>query len=150
MQNFHQHYGTAIRQHRLIALPAGSAYTSFVDVRDVAAVAAKILAEETYQWEVLTLTGWEALSYRQTAETLSQELGFTIAYQPLRDDAMRQALQQQQWLPTNIDAMLDLFRCVRDGHHAALSQDVKKVLGRPPRTFKDYVTDYNYAWASTQ
>jgi uncharacterized protein YbjT (DUF2867 family) len=146
MQNFNTHYGAAIAKHRLLALPAGEASTSFVDARDVSAVAAHILVKELHQWEALTLTGWEALNYNQVVATLSETLGTPVTYSALRDDAIRIAMQHQKWPVEQIEAMLDLFQRVREGRHCSLSQDVARVLGRSPSTFKQYTLDYSTAW----
>jgi uncharacterized protein YbjT (DUF2867 family) len=43
MQNFVNYYGYTIKAQNAIYLPAGEGKVSFVDVRDVAAVAAKLL-----------------------------------------------------------------------------------------------------------
>jgi uncharacterized protein YbjT (DUF2867 family) len=45
MQNFVNYYGYTIKAQNAIYLPAGEGKVSFVDVRDVAAVAAKLLTK---------------------------------------------------------------------------------------------------------
>ncbi|NIV39485.1 MAG: SDR family NAD(P)-dependent oxidoreductase, partial [Anaerolineae bacterium] len=57
-----------------IMIPVGKARTSFLDVRDIGAVAAKVLSEPGHENRAYQLTGGEALDYYQVAELFSQEL----------------------------------------------------------------------------
>ena len=68
-------------------MPAGDGKASFVDVRDIAAVAVQALlsgssknGENRHIRKAYDITGGEALSYGQTAEILSKEIGKTIKY----------------------------------------------------------------------
>ena len=61
-------------------MPAGRGNTSFIDVRDIGAVAAKILTENGHAKSAYSITGSEALNYYQVAEMLTQVLGRPITY----------------------------------------------------------------------
>lgn len=141
MQNFNTYFldGVLIGE---LSLPAGEAPTSFIDTRDIGEAAAKVLAEDSYHWETLTLTGWQSLTYREAAAALSEQLGREIKYIPVTAQAMRNALKGQGWDQDSMDEMLDLFEAVRNGKFAPLTQDIAKVLGRAPRTLEQYITDY--------
>ncbi|MDQ3233411.1 MAG: NAD(P)H-binding protein, partial [Pseudobdellovibrionaceae bacterium] len=60
MQNFHTYWGHALRTEHIVAVPAGNAKTSFIDVRDIGAVAAKLLTTKTIG--AFDITGPEALT----------------------------------------------------------------------------------------
>lgn len=146
MQNFSNYYGEGIKHHSMIALPAGDAKTSFVDTRDIGAVAAKVLAEEICIWESLTLTGGQSLTYAQTAALFAQHLGRPIVYQALSDELMRQILSQDNWDGESIDEMLNLFTNVREGQNADITQDVQRILSRPPHSLEQYIRDHKAQW----
>ena len=75
-----QTHQNEIRDEAVIAVPAGQGKTSFIDARDVAAVAAKVLADPRPMNRWHDLTGSEALGYGQVAEILTDVLGRPIAY----------------------------------------------------------------------
>src|SRR5439155_24685401 len=80
MQNFLS-YGQKTNDEVLFYLPAGDGKVSFVDVRDIAAVAVQTLTKDTqHRGKAYNITGHESLSYRQAAEILSKELGKKINY----------------------------------------------------------------------
>ena len=79
MQNLATFYRDDIRLRDEISAPVGRARTSFVDVRDVGAVAAMALAEEGHRNRAYTLTGTEALDYDAVASTSAVQ-GRTIIY----------------------------------------------------------------------
>src|SRR5919206_1779293 len=77
MQNFITQFGYTIRTHNAFYVPAGEAKISFVDARDVAAVAVKALTCDSQQHmgKAHAITAQEAISYGQAAEILSHEAG---------------------------------------------------------------------------
>ena len=74
MQNFVNFFTPTIKTNSAFYIPGGE---SFVDVRNIAAVAAKVLtehdeSESRHFGKVYNIIGPEALSYYQAAEILSR------------------------------------------------------------------------------
>jgi uncharacterized protein YbjT (DUF2867 family) len=117
---------------------AGDARISMVDTRDVAAVAAVALTEPGYDGLGLDVTGPEALSYAEVAETLTQVLGRPVTYVAAPDDAVRQALLGAGLNEWFAGALVGLYQDYRrsgsDGYAAQVTDTVAQVTGRPPRT----------------
>ena len=68
MQNFVNFFTPTIKTNSAFYIPGGDAKVSFVDVRNIAAVAAKVLtehdeSESRHFGKVYNITGPEALSY---------------------------------------------------------------------------------------
>ncbi|MEH0821934.1 MULTISPECIES: NmrA family NAD(P)-binding protein [unclassified Micromonospora] len=146
MQNLSTTHAVDIRDRDEIVLPAGRGRTAFVDVRDVAAVAALALAEEGHAGRAYTPTGSRALSYAEAAETLSAELGRPIRYVPAGPvrywrSARRQGMPAAMTLVT-----LALYTTCRLGLAAGLTTDVPDLLGRPPIDFARFAHDERAAW----
>jgi uncharacterized protein YbjT (DUF2867 family) len=87
MQNFVNFFGHTIKTQNAFYLPAGDGKASFVDARDIAAVAVKILQtksdtkqQQQHENKAYHITGQEALSHSQAAETLSKVIGRKISY----------------------------------------------------------------------
>jgi uncharacterized protein YbjT (DUF2867 family) len=87
MQNFVTFYSHFIKTHGAFYVPAGDAKASFVDVRDIAAVAVQALSgsrsskngESKHVGKAYDITGGEALSYAEAAEILFRYSSFVIS-----------------------------------------------------------------------
>lgn len=147
MQNLETAYRDDIREHDRIRQPAGHGTMSFVDARDVADVAARALLDPaTYAGRALTLTGGEALGYADVASILSATLGRPIRYEPI---GLRQARKEllAAGLPTAyVNVQLVINATTRMGLASKRTDDVRQVLGRPPRTVPAYVEDRRELW----
>ena len=127
---------------------AGQGRTGLVDARDVAAVAAEIIASPAaHAGKTYWLTGPELLSNYDVAAVLSKLLGRTITYQELTfeqtKDAMIRAGVPEQIAEMNAQA----FSLTADGDAEWVTQDVPSLLGRPARSFEQFTTDYAAAFS---
>jgi uncharacterized protein YbjT (DUF2867 family) len=147
MQNFDSGPMFAdIRATGAIHLPAGDAQLSFVDVRDVAAVACAALTHPSHEGNAYTLTGAEALSHFEVVERISKVAGKTISYAPITEEMARKGLSARGVPSGYIERWADFFSKVRLGLCAPVSGDLESVLGRPPILFDRYVEDYADSW----
>jgi uncharacterized protein YbjT (DUF2867 family) len=124
----------------------GEAKVSHIDLRDVAAVAVKVLTEDGHTGYAYTLTGPEAITNARIAEILSGDVGREIKYVDLPDDKLKQALLAAgvpEWTAT---ATVDLQRFYREGGASAVSKDVEELLGRKPIRFEQFSRDYRTAF----
>ena len=80
MQNLSTIHRGDIRDTNKIFIPAGKGKTSFIDVRDIAATAVKVMTEPGHENKAYALTGNKALDYYQVAEIFTHVLGRQIVY----------------------------------------------------------------------
>lgn len=135
-----------IRATGAMHLPAADAKVSFVDTRDIAAVAFAALTEPAHGGKAYTLTAREALSYFQVAEKLSRVSGRVISYVPLSEEFARAGLAQRGVAADLIERWIDFYRKVRRGLCSTVSTDVEYVIGRSPIAFDQYAIDYAVSW----
>ncbi len=148
MQNFsHGFILPMIQQSGDIFLPAGDGATSFIDTRDIAAVAAETLTSEGHKGKEYGLTGGEALTYAEAAVLISEAAGREIRYVPISDDDMRNSLTATGWSADQANFMASLFFPVRQGWAASVDPAVSSILGRAPITFEEFVQDNKAAWS---
>lgn len=145
MQNFSTSMAGGIKAG-VLAEPAADARTSFIDARDIAAVAAAALLEPGHEGKLYTLTGPESLSRAEVAQALARELGRPVAYQPVTDEQFRAAVRPYL-TPSYLELLSHLYAIVRDGHTAVTTDTVRQVLGRPPIAFAQFVRDHRATWA---
>ncbi|MDB4989805.1 MAG: hypothetical protein JWN04_4983, partial [Myxococcaceae bacterium] len=113
MQNFDNYLGDSIRGQNAIYLPAGDAKISFVDVRDIASVAALALTSSEHDGKTYALSGSKSLSYKEAAQILSSVLERPISYIAVDDDAAKAGMTNAGIPEFFADHMVDLNRFYR-------------------------------------
>nr|MEE4267813.1 NAD(P)H-binding protein [Candidatus Krumholzibacteria bacterium] len=133
----------------VITLPAGDTPEPFVDVDDIAEVAAAALTEPGHDGEIYEVTGPRLMTFADVAAELSQATGRDIKYVEVPHEAFV-AEVTESGAPPEVAWMLDyLFSTVLDGRNAHLTDGIQRALGRPPRDFADYArtTAATTAWS---
>ena len=147
MQNLNTVHVAEIRNRDEIFIPAGHGKTSFIDVRDIGAVAALTLTQTGHENRTYDLTGSDALDYYQAAEQFSQVLGRTITYRsPSLLSYVAAKIRNGTPLPYLLITAW-LYDQTRRGMSAQVSGDVQRLLGRPPIRLRQYIEDYRSAWS---
>ncbi len=145
-QNFHTFWIQGIKDHGKILLPAGNALVSFVDTRDISAVAAKLLTTSDYNNRAFDLTGAKPHSHDDVAVALSKATGRKITYQEIAPEALRQGLLTAGLPSDYVEFLLMIFGFLREGYSARVENSVNDLLGRSPITLEDYARDHKNLW----
>lgn len=133
---------SSITSQNAIYHPVAEARASFIDVRDIAAVAAKTLTEDGHEGRTYVLTGPEALAYEEVAGKLSIATGRDIKYVQITDEQFRSGALQMglpEWLVSALERLNELMA---SGKAARVTEDVRRVAGREPFTFDLFARDY--------
>lgn len=146
MQNFANFGVESIKQQNTLYAPAGDAKLNFIDVRDIAAVAAKVLTTPGHEAKEYNITGPEALTHKQVADILSKVTGKEINYVSTTDEQTRQGMKQMGMLDWMIDGMLGLYKVFMSGISSKVTDTVEKVAGKKPITFEQFAKDYANAF----
>lgn len=144
MQNWLGEVADTVRSESAIYAAIGEGKVPFIDSRDIAAVAAEsLLHPEKHSGKRYVLTGGVAIGYQELAETLSDVLEKPVVYNSLSMDEMRERMKNQGMKVEMIDSYLALAAYQKAGGATArVSESVEEILGRKPRTIRDFVTDY--------
>ena len=146
MQNLSGTHRTEIREHDEIFLPVGRGKTSFIDVRDIAAVAVKALTEPGHENQAYNLTGPEALDYYQVAEILSKALDREILY---RDPSIPAFVWKslKRGTPLGFTLVMSyLYTQTKRGMSNTVTDTVEKILRRGPISLEQFIIDYRQVW----
>jgi uncharacterized protein YbjT (DUF2867 family) len=138
MQNWLGDLAESVRSRGVIESPVGDGRVPFIDTRDIAAVAAEILLHpEMHMGKKYVLTGGEAVGFNDIAQILK------VTYKRLSMDEARAQLESNGVPRDQIDAMLALAAYQKAGGPTAVVSDaVARILGRPPRTIREFFTDH--------
>lgn len=145
-QNLGDAYRRDIRERSEIIVPAGGGKVAFVDVRDVAELAARSFAEAKFQNQALSLTGPEAVPFDRVAEILSAELGRAIRYRAASVPGYLIHTRRQgvSWGQALVQALLHFG--LRFGNAEQVDPTLERWLGRKPRSLGDYIADHLDLW----
>jgi len=147
MQNFHTFWLHGIKTANAIQLPTGDAKGSFIDARDIAAVASVLLTTDRFDNRAFDLTGDEQLDHTQVAALLSAELGRTIRYEDITPETMRPGLLAAGLPAAYADFLLLILGYFKLGYSERITTAVQDITGKSPRRFADYAREYRAAYA---
>jgi nucleoside-diphosphate-sugar epimerase len=147
MQNFHTFWLHGIKTANAIQLPTGEAKGSFIDARDIAAVASVLLTTDRFDNRAFDLTGDEQLDHTQVAALLSAELGRTIRYEDITPESMRPGLLAAGLPAAYADFLLLILGYFKLGYSERITTAVQDITGKSPRRFADYAREYRAAYA---
>jgi len=142
MQNVVTYNAVTINSQNAFYAAQASGAVSHIDVRDIGAVAVKVLADDRHERQAYALTGPEALTNDQLAEKLSRATGRTLRYIDLPPAELKKALLGAGMPEWSADALLDLQRLYREGKASLVDPAVERILGRRATTFDQFARDY--------
>jgi uncharacterized protein YbjT (DUF2867 family) len=148
LQNFSTTHLSDILEHNDLFIPAGTGRTSFIDARDIAAVAVIALTAPHLVNGGIDLTGKKALSYAEVAAIFSQVLGRSISYSDPAPPKFGLEMQKRGMKPEFINIMILIYNTNRFGLAARTTNDVKRILGREPIGVEDFVRDFKDLFTS--
>ncbi|MEO8698917.1 MAG: NAD(P)H-binding protein [Kofleriaceae bacterium] len=147
-QNFGDAYRRDIVEDARVYVPAGRGRVAFVDVRDVAEVAATIFASPSeHESQAYTLTGVEAVDFRTAAATLTDVLGRAIRYDAasLIGYLLHLRAREMPWAQVAVQTVLHAG--LRLGQAEPVDPTLARLLGRRPRLLREYMQDHRLTWA---
>ena len=146
MQNFNTFWLQGINERGVLAVPAGRGRASFIDARDIAAVAVRLLTTHDQDGRDFDLTGPESLDHETVAKRLSAETGRTIRFEDIAPDVLRQGFLAGGVPPDYTEFLLVILDYLKQGYAERTTDTVKALLGREPIAFTQYARDQRAAW----
>jgi uncharacterized protein YbjT (DUF2867 family) len=138
-QNFSEGPWAAGIRDGALTLPAGEGRAPFVDAEDIAAVATAALTDDRHDGQVYELTGPRAVGFAEATALIARATGRKIDYLDLAPEAFIER-QIRYGVPEHVANLLTgLLADLRDGRGADLADGVQRALGRPPRSFENFV-----------
>lgn len=146
-QNLQDAYLIDLLEDSRIFLPAGQAKFNWIDVRDVADVAALVFAKpEQHRAKSYALTGPGAVSWDHLTRLLSEAAGRPIHYQSVSIPAYVAHLRRRKLAIGAIFVQTILHALLRFGQGARYDPTLEQLLGRPGRSVDVYIRDHAAIW----
>lgn len=138
-----------ITRYGVYAAPIGGVGCSRVDVRDIGDAAAVTLLEDGHEGRDYPLVGPDILTGEECAAAWARHLGREVAYGGDDLDAWAEAVgsMMPDWLVRDLCIMFAYFQ--EHGLKASEEEvaELTRLLGRPPRSFEDFVAEIAPGWA---
>src|SRR6185369_13710765 len=98
-------------------------------------VASVALTTRDHDGEALVITGREALSYGEMAATIGRAIGKPVGFEEISDEQAYARTVEWAGEGPYTDALVDIWRAVREGRLDTVTGEVKRVTGRDPIPF---------------
>lgn len=152
--NFNQNFSEGDMLGEILAgelsLPVEDTVEPFIDVDDIAEVAAAVLTEPGHHGKTYELSGPESLTFDAAVDAIAQATGKPIVFQTVSPEEYAAALRAAD-LPEDLVFFLDaMYRIMREGRIGDVADGVEQVLGREPVAFADWAKGTAAAGAWTK
>ena len=141
-QNVLTYYAPSIRTQGVFHSSMGNARVSFLDVRDIAVVAAKSLAGGEHSGQIYELNGPEALTYAELAAKIAKHSGRDVQYVDIPAERQRQAMLSSGLPEWHAEALLDLQAYYVSGKGGKIDGLLEQLIGRPPITMDHFLAEF--------
>jgi uncharacterized protein YbjT (DUF2867 family) len=145
-------WGAQIRAGDVVRYPYANFSEALIHERDLAEVIAHALHSDDLvarRGRRLELTGPQSLTHQQLVATIGEVLDRPLRYQELPPQVAKQGMIRQGIPEAFVEALL--ARYAREvGQPAPVTGEVERVLGRPARTYAEWVADHAAAFQNDQ
>ena len=130
----------SIRAAGAVKAPYGQSLRCPIHEKDIAAVAVAALSQSGHEESAYWLTGPEPISVIEQVEAISKEINKPITFEELNREEALELMTQKMPKPA-VERLLD-YALKSIDTPPPISDAVKKVLGRPALTFKQWAFDH--------
>lgn len=149
-KNFMQNFTTVLRD----MIRSGTVYSSldegrvpFIDARDIAAVAARVLREpQAHAGKGYTLTGPQALTTAEALALIAEHIARPVQLVAISEEQAVEDMRQAGMPEALVQALSSLNRIIAAGWVAEVTDDVPHLLGRPATALADPMAEHRDLW----
>lgn len=124
-------------------VPAGDGKAPFVDVRDIAAVAASCLTEPGRVGQTYEVTGPEAIGYGDIAATFTSVLGRQVSYVDVPVEAAAESMLTMGLPAWLVGALNELNTGLKEHRFTGVADTVERVGHKAPITLETFIRDHS-------
>lgn len=122
-----------------VALPVPDVPEPFVDLDDVAEIAARALTGDGHAGELYELTGPRALTFTEATRLIGGAAGYPVVCRRVPPEEFVAGAVAAGLSGEVARGLTELFGEILDGRNAEPADGVEKALGRPASDFAEYV-----------
>lgn len=134
-------WARSIKAEGMVRASTGDGRRAFIHSSDIAEVATKVLTTSGWEGKSLPITGPEALTFGEVTTRIGAAIGRQLTFQPISDEAARQRYSAISGSAEETEAHVSLWRAIREGRLAAVTDNVERILGRKPLALDQWLTE---------
>lgn len=134
-------WANSIKKEGIVRSSTGDGKRAFIHSDDIAAVATEALTTSNYLGQSLPITGPEALSFAEVTAAIATAIGKQLTFQPISDVEARQRYSAISASTEETEAHVSLWRAIREGRLATVTDTVERILGRKPIKLNQWLTE---------
>jgi uncharacterized protein YbjT (DUF2867 family) len=134
-------WSESIRREGVLRSSTGGGKIAFIHPDDIAAVATASLTTRDYDGQALAITGPEALSYGEMAVAIGRAIGKPIRFEEITDAQAYARTVEWAGKGAYTDALVDIWRAVRESRLDTVTDGVKQITGREPIPFDQWAVE---------
>lgn len=148
MHNLNMFLLDEIKKNDRIFITAGKGKTSFIDIRDIAEVAALSLIEgDKHKNKKYALTGQEALDFYEVADKMSDILHRNITYSNPTGKGFKEYMLSKGLKEDYIELVSRIHFFTKIGLAKGITNDFEKITGNKPTKIDRFISDYKDIWS---
>jgi uncharacterized protein YbjT (DUF2867 family) len=136
-------FGAQLRSGDVVRGPYAGFAEALTHEADLSAVLAEVLADDSWDGERLTITGPEALTHEQLVAVIGQVLDRPLTFQEIPPEIAVRGMVANGLPEAFATVLMDRYA---RGDSATITDTVERVLGRPARTFAEWVSEHRVAF----
>ncbi|SEL09053.1 Uncharacterized conserved protein YbjT, contains NAD(P)-binding and DUF2867 domains [Aquimarina amphilecti] len=122
-----------------VALPMPDAEIPFVDVNDIADVVSKVIVDDSYNGQTITVTGPQKRTFKEVVEIMAEATNKHIQFVPISIEEFKEGMKKAGLPDSYVWLFGYLFQEVLGNpENQEVSDDVAKVLGKPAIDFETF------------
>ena len=134
-------WSESIRREGVLRSSTGRGKIAFIHPDDTAAVAMASLTTRDYDGLALAITGPEALSYGEMAVSIGRAIGKPVRFEKITDGQAYARTVEWAGKGAYADALVDIWRAVRESRLDTVTDGVKQITGREPIPFDQWAVE---------
>jgi uncharacterized protein YbjT (DUF2867 family) len=147
MQNFSEGpFYASIREEGRIYSNTGTGRVAFIDAHDIARAAYAALTAPAALNSDFILTGDEALSFGEVAETISAAIGRRITHTNISTDEFASRFQRRGIPELTAQLLAIGYGTIADGAEDYTTEALRHLTGHPATTFQTFAHDHAHVW----
>ncbi|WP_298316058.1 NmrA family NAD(P)-binding protein [uncultured Aquimarina sp.] len=141
-QNFSEGAFLEFVLNGIVALPMPDAEIPFVDVNDIADVVSKVILDDSYNGQTITVTGPQKRTFKEVVEIMAEATNKHIQFIPISIEEFKEGMKKAGLPDSYVWLFGYLFQEVLGNpENQEVSDDVAKVLGRPAIDFETFARE---------
>jgi uncharacterized protein YbjT (DUF2867 family) len=134
-------WGHSIKTEKIVRSSTADGRRPFIHSEDIAAVSVEALVSTNYVGQSLPITGPEALTFGEVTATIAEAIGEPLKYLAISDEEARERYSKISGSAEETDAHVALWRAIREGRLASVTNEVERILRHKPITLKQWAAE---------